>query len=459
MLRTAFIIAATLLALSTTATAQFVVDGYALGDLDRLDATIEQYMIDEGIPNGAMAIIAADGRLVAARAYTNYDGGWGSAPPYGNKGIERTTLDSRFRIASLSKPITAAAILQLTEYGCISDVGAPVWHYVPLAGVVPWLDPVARTVTLRGLLMHTEGWYRPRSSTDSRPADPTKSDYLIQSDLGLSYLPIDHEDIILHTSLFARASLSTDFYANYGYLLLGRAIEKASGLPYEEYVRQYVLRRAGVDDAHLGHTLLADRLPGEVRYYHWELRNATSKVETSRPLRPRPYGGSFNLENRDANGGWVANPVDLVLFARDFMSYGPGNVFRDDATTTAMFQHRSKPHGYGWRLNRWRTGDRMHTGSMEGNHALLYCYPPSNADHRLDDVCVAVTFNKSRQTDAAGNANNTAMYANLVQNVIPAVRFWGASDLWDEVIGGRPPRHKLYRPPLCAQNTPSGTVQ
>ena len=56
-------------------------------------------------------------------------------------------------------------------------------------------------------------------------------------------------------------------YSNFGFNVLGRVIGHVAGQPYDAYVRDHVLAPAGIRAMRLGRTRLADRAPGEVRYY------------------------------------------------------------------------------------------------------------------------------------------------------------------------------------------------
>src|SRR5262249_30724806 len=107
-------------------------------------------------------------------------------------------------------------------------------------------------------------------------------------------------------------------YSNFGYCVLGRVIEKASGEPYDRYVTRQVLGPLGVHRMRLGHPLAAQRGPGGVGTSS-PGKPATVPAVTG-PLGqpvPYPYGG-FNIEAMDAHGGWLASAADLVKFASAF---------------------------------------------------------------------------------------------------------------------------------------------
>ena len=109
-------------------------------------------------------------------------------------------------------------------------------------------------------------------------------------------------------------------YSNYGYMLLGRIIEKVSGMSYESYVKQKILAPAGITRTRLGRSLKSQAASTEVPYS--SKYTAKTVVDDSGATVPYPYGG-FNMPNQDANGGWLASAVDLVKFAIVFDAAGP----------------------------------------------------------------------------------------------------------------------------------------
>src|SRR5262249_259290 len=106
-------------------------------------------------------------------------------------------------------------------------------------------------------------------------------------------------------------------YSNFGYCVLGRLIERASGMPYEQYVKRNVLAPLVITGMRLGASLANRRAPGEVRYYTPSDRLVRSVFPSGLEFVRAPYG-SFNLEAMDAHGGWLASVVDLARFAAAF---------------------------------------------------------------------------------------------------------------------------------------------
>jgi CubicO group peptidase (beta-lactamase class C family) len=318
--------------------------------LSAFDDTIKEFMVSRRISAAALAI-TYHSRLVFARGYT-----WARAD------AQATEPNSLFRIASLSKPITAAAILRLVEDGRLKlgDKVLDILPFRPPEGQN--VDPKLRKVTILDLLQHLGGWDRDKTF------DPMFADKKISKALGVP-LPITQADIITYMN---RRPLQyepgTKFaYSNYGYCLLGRVIEQRTAMSYQDYVNKAILRPLGIHGMKIGRSRLKDRAPGEVRY--------ESDHE-------QPYGG-FNFENMDSHGGWLASAPQLVRFASAFDD--PCNCpILSAASIETMFalpqtispqQYKAGDPYYacGWLVRDYGHGRRntWHTGSLPGSYSFM----------------------------------------------------------------------------------------
>ena len=333
--------------------------GTAVPELASFDRVITDLMKKWGIPGGAIAVVK-DGRLVLARGY-------GYADVQANTPV---APDALFRIASVSKPVTAVAILRLVEEGRL-DLDAKAFPLLPSltppAGST--VDARLDAITIRQLLTHLGGWDRDRSY------DPMFRATQIATALGTTG-PASAESVIR----FMRGQ-PLDFtpgeryaYSNFGYAVLGRVIERVTGQSYGAYVTDAVLRPMGVTRMRLGRSLLADRAPGEVRYY--DGGGVTSSVFTANAAVPWPYGG-FHLEAMDAHGGWIASAVDLARFITavdglptraDFLR--PESIERMIARPPAVWDASAFHYGAGW-LVRPQQGNWWHNGSLPGTSSLI----------------------------------------------------------------------------------------
>jgi len=139
------------------------------------------------------------------------------------------TRDTAFRIASMTKNMTALAILSLRDAGKVV-LDAPLAEYVPQFARVKLATADSKPVTVRDLLCHVAGFV-----TD----DPW-------GDRALGMTPAGLDELIATGTLFARAPGLAYDYSNLGYALLGRVLTNVSGEPYQEYVRSLFLAPLGM---------------------------------------------------------------------------------------------------------------------------------------------------------------------------------------------------------------------
>ena len=354
------------------------------------DPEVQNFMSERGVPGGALAV-AKNGRLVYTRGY-----GWAD-----REQRQSVRADSLFRIASISKPITAAAVLRLVEANRLT-LDARVLDYIKLpAHLEPGGIPDKRwhQITVRQLLQHTGGWDRERSF------DPMFRPRLIAKAVGMPP-PANAEAIIRYM-----LGQPLDFdpgtryaYSNFGYCVLGRIIEQITRLPYETFVRHQILAPLGMQRMRLGASLEEGRAAGEVRYY---MPNGETK-ESVFPARPGPvlcpYGG-FNLEAMDAHGGWIAAATDLIRFATVLDPRARHPLLKPE-TLRLLAQPPPPPvsrqedgsladHYYacGWMIRPVRATqlNYWHAGSLPGTNTLLV--------RRWDGLSWAVLFNQRSEND------------------------------------------------------------
>ena len=326
---------------------------------------IPPLMTKWGLPGGAVALVK-DGKLVMAEGYGLAD----------KDGSVAATADSLFRIASLSKPVTAAAVLKLVEAGLLGlddKAFAVLSDLEPPPGAAP--DPRLSDITVRDLLQHSGGWDRDASF------DPMFKSREIAAAMGVA-TPPDAETIIRYMM-----GQPLDFtpgtkyvYSNFGYCVLGRIIERVSGTTYAAYVQEAILGPAGIGRMELGRSLGADRATGEVAYYDYPGAPLAPSVFTEAgDLVPWPYGG-FAIEPMDSHGGWIASAVDLLRFitAVDGLATRPDVL---QASTVALMTARpSLPdwassdwyYALGWQVRPTSTGANWwHTGSLPGTATIM----------------------------------------------------------------------------------------
>lgn len=332
---------------------------------ESFQSIIHDLMSKWSIPGGAVALVK-DERLVLAEGYSQAD----------NENDQSVFPESLFRIASLSKPITAVAVLKLYEerllnlddkaFEIINDLQPPEGSTV---------DNRIYDITIRDLLQHSGGWDRELSF------DPMFMSQEIAEAMGVQ-APASAETIIRYMM-----GQPLDFtpgsryaYSNFGYCVLGRIIERTTQESYEDFVNTFVLEQMGITQMQIGHTLLEDRVNGEVNYYDYPgaplIQCVFPDIEE---LVPWPYGG-FYLEAMDAHGGWIASVVDLMRFVTAVDGHDIRPDFLQPSTIELMV---SRPELINWQNSDWYYGfgwsvrpigveaNWWHNGALPGTVSII----------------------------------------------------------------------------------------
>jgi N-acyl-D-amino-acid deacylase len=393
-------------------------------DLSSFDTEVASFMKARGIPGGALAVVRR-GHLVYAKGY-------GLADRETNEAVKP---DSLFRIASISKPITALAILELVEAKKLA-LDAPAFELLNLEPVVAaGREPDARlkTITVRQLLEHSGGWdrdrsfdpmFRPKTVADATgvpaPADATA---IVRYMLGQR---LDHDP----GTRFA--------YSNLGYCVLGRILEAVTASTYEAWVTKNVLAPLGITGMRLGATREQGRAAGEVRYYPANTRPVESVFPDVTEKVSEAYGG-FYLEAMDSHGAWLASAVDLARLAAalDDPDHCPilkrKTLEESLALPTAPLWRKADGtpedhyYGLGWFVRPVRDGkvNVWHTGKLPGTSTLLV--------RRWDGLSWAVLFNgSSGDRNLPDDAIDPALH-----RAADAVTVWPEDDLFPRFAGKR----------------------
>ncbi len=347
-----------------------VSDGELNTEMKAFDRMLQEFMRENRVQGAAFAV-TRDSRIIYSRAF-----GYSDLSTH-----EKVKPTSLFRIASISKPITAVSILQLVENGKLR-LDEKIFDVLDYESAILSLGDIfdhrLRNVTIQHLLEHRGGWDRDKSF------DPMFQSVRFAKELDMPS-PAGAKDVIM-----AMLRQPLDFvpgerfaYSNFGYCLLGRVVAMRSGMNYEDYVKQSVLAPLGITSMRLGATRIDGRANGEVRYYQPGQAQSVFEVEKGENV-PLPYG-AWNLEAMDAHGGWIASAVDLAKFAAAL----------DDPEHSALLSREkmdrifARPEGLagydtdgsvkpvyyalGWH-NRVVGGGKVnhwHTGSLPGTAAIL----------------------------------------------------------------------------------------
>jgi N-acyl-D-amino-acid deacylase len=386
------------------------------------DLEMENFMKARNVPGGSLAVVK-DGRLVYARGY-------GLADREKEIAATPTTL---FRIASISKPITAVAVMKLVQDGKLNldDKAFDHVDLEPVFAAGEKADSRLKQITIRQLLHHTGGWDRGKSF------DPMFRSDRIAKRVGVDR-PADAQAVIRYM-----LGKPLDFdpgssyaYSNFGYCVLGRIIESVSGQGYETYVRSNILKPMGITRMRIGGTLDGKQAEGEARYYmpkSFRGGRGSSVFPEKRAKVPWPYG-AFHLEAMDAHGGWIASAVDLARFAAALDVPNRQTVVEPELLSQ-LYQPPAPPvsrtdgklapafYGLGWMVRPTRPGkaNYWHGGSLPGTSTLLV--------RRWDGLSWAVLFNqRSRDKKLPDGAIDSALH-----RAAKAVKEWPTKDLFKSV--------------------------
>lgn len=337
--------------------------GIPVLELAHCDESMQQFMRRWNVP-GASVALAKDGRLVYARAF-GYADAARTVPlqPY-----------HLLRVASISKTVTALAIMKLVEEGKLS-----LSH--PVFGARGYLSSLAYTreihdrrlyaITVQQLLEHTAGWDRRIGCDGYGTCDPVEFPTHVAAIMGVPN-PVGDSTLIryLLRQGLNRAPGTHYAYSNIGYLILGKVLETVTHTPYETWMREHLLLPAGVQEAHLGHNLPIARLERESSY---QSRYQMLSCYDTGELVPAAEGG-YQLEAMSAHGGWLFSARDLVrlMLAADGTAGQPGLLAA--ATLRSMRQPSAVGGTYakGWMVDARHC---WHTGQLDGTASLLGCTP------------------------------------------------------------------------------------
>ncbi len=346
---------AVVLPLRALGQATLPISGIAVPALAPFDDAMTEFMETRGIEAGLLGVMK-DGVVVLERGY-----GWQDAAH-----TELLPASAMMRIASVTKPVTAAAIHRLVDTGSFSladpvfDLGQPGGGLLDLSPFLSLGDSRLADVTVQHCLDHEGGWDRTlvgdltymetQIASDMRVDDPPGRENTASWILGQ---PLQHDPG------------SVEAYSNVGYVMLGLVVEQVSGMDYMDFVHQQVFASLGVEpaDIELGRTFAADQNAREPWYQH--PGSCVNVFDPSQSVNC-PYGG-WDHEARVAQGRIIAATRPLLHFLDAFYIAGP-----------SVGAPRTGAESPTWKLN--------HTGSLSGTNAL--------ARQRGDGVNYVVLFNE-----------------------------------------------------------------
>jgi CubicO group peptidase (beta-lactamase class C family) len=267
---------------------------------------------------------------------------------------------------SMSKTMTAVAVLQLVETGRIA-LDDPVERYV---GSLPY----GSSVTIRQLISHTSGIPNPIPLRWVHPAERHGS---FDENAALAAVLRDHPRL-------AFAPGTKYAYSNIGYWLLGKVVEKASGQAFSAYVDEHVLQPLAIGPQELGYVVL-DPVHHATGYLEkYSLMNLVKAFLIDRDLVGN-YSGRWlairsHYLNGSAFGGLVGTASGFGKFLQDQLR--ERSVLFNDATRRLFYaqQHTTRGAAVAMTLG-WHVGDLDGTrffykeGGGGGFHCMMRVYP------------------------------------------------------------------------------------
>lgn len=319
----------------------------AVADIESKAPGVLQAQVDSGALVGVSAAISKGGEI-------RWEGGAGLRDREAGLSAD---ADMVHRIASITKSMTAVAVMQLVERNQI-DLDATLQTYIP--------DFPAKEegpIQVHHLLTHTSG-IRHYRGKENRPFD--------------HYATLNDAMKLFWDRPLAAAPGERFVYTTYGYTTLGAIIERASGMSYSVYMSDHVW-----GPAKMIHTAVETRGksgPNRSKIYR---RNRDGEIE------PDDW---TDLSVKIPGGGLVSTAGDLVRFANAFED---GRLVtpetRDRILVVPEVQKRRLPYALGWMV--WESqeyGDYYHNdGGQAGTSTYLAVFP----DH---DIAVAVIGNVAR---------------------------------------------------------------
>jgi CubicO group peptidase (beta-lactamase class C family) len=304
---------------------------------------------------GLTMSIVKDGKLVYAHGFG-----------YSDVETKQPVLPGQlFRIASVSKLITAVAIMKLVDKKKISLESKVFGPNAILKDEVfnKVMDKRLYSITVRHLLAHAGGW-------SVHYGDPAFNSLVVLERIGETGTPtMDSYCRFVATRKLHFDPGTRSSYSNMGYMFLQKVIQAVTGQSYEDYVCKEVLKPVGITDMHIGRSFLSERRSNEVKYYESEKSEMVSAFDGSGRMVPKPYGGN-PIELLSSAGGWIASSVELAKLIVMIDGFRNCPDMLPQKLIDQMVEKKDFRGPLGWKTVK-DNGDWIRTGSMAGTSAIM----------------------------------------------------------------------------------------
>ncbi len=258
---------------------------------ERLDVAGEltKRWVEQNILNSAVILVARRGTIVLHEAFgrLNFEP---DSPPIG--------LDTIYLMTSLTKPVTATALLCLVEDGLVG-LNHPVVDYIP-----EFVGEGKEKVMVRQLLTHTSGI----TDQDVEKHSAEKRNKVNVPACDDTQHPILNEYLFLGYD--APLSLMPDKemrYCNYNYDLVGEIIRRVSGMSMDRFVTDRIFEKLGMSDSHYGTP---------------EYKRNRIAVRSDRLTERVKWSDSLLRDWRSGSSGMTSTALDMSIFAQMFLNKG-----------------------------------------------------------------------------------------------------------------------------------------
>lgn len=328
--------------------------------LKGMDSEVRRYMAQWNLRGVSLSVMRNDS-LLYAKGY-----GWADT-----EAGEEMQPNMIMRVASVSKLLTATGIMVLKERGLLSlqdTVFGPRGILTDTSYTSVIRDPAYRKITVEDLLRHKGGF----TSAGGDPMFSTRS-IMLQNHLDT---PPDRT-ILLRTQLKRRLRFqpgTSQYYSNFGYLLLSLIVEEVSGEDYDTFMQENVLKPAGCHGMRIAGNYLEDRYPGEVKYYNGADTLLVEEYNNSGRLVDRCYGGN-DIHSLSGAGAWVTSTPELARFVAsiDGRPEVPDIISPESVAEMTRWIDENT-YSLGWNDTK-PDGEWTRTGTFSGTSALVKYYP------------------------------------------------------------------------------------
>jgi CubicO group peptidase (beta-lactamase class C family) len=329
--------------------------------------------------------------LVAHKGIVVFDRGWGKTSP--EPGGQAARPGTVYLVASITKPVTATALMLLVERGLVS-LSDPVQRYLP-----EFAGPGREKVLVRHLLSHTSGL------PDMLPNNV---------ELRRSHAPLG--EFVRHamvTPLLFRPG-SAFSYQSMGVLLAAEIVERLTGMPLRDFEKSEIFGPLGMRSTTLG---LAGRSISETAW----CQGSPSYEENSEDQRSYGANSSYWRGMGHPWGGMHSTTADLAILLQMFLNGGVYNGVRvlSPLTVNAMIADQNArinaPWGLGWALRRspvWSFFGDLASDRTFGHVGATGTVAWADPEHDL--LCVVLTTRPA----AEDNGSLLSRVSNLVQSAL-----------------------------------------